>query len=123
MKIQERIAQFVMPGSPGAKFKKNFDKMLSRLELPQHIKEQSNISQVTEEAKDEDYLTLLKGGRYHIIPSFFALVKELKKANRNFAIVFRSFGTELEAVMTEFNAYDLFKSIGCVKESMFVSME
>jgi len=125
MKIQERINQFVMPDNPGAKFKKNFDKMLSKLELPQHIKDQLNITTTEEEVKNEDidYLTLLKGGRYYLIPSFFALVKELKNANRDFAIVFRSFGTELKPVIAEFNAYELFRAVGCVKESMFVSME
>ena len=41
----ERIEQFVKPGSPGVKFKKIFDKMLTRLELPKHVKEQLGISQ------------------------------------------------------------------------------
>ena len=125
---------FVKPGNSGVKFKKNFDKMLAKLELPKHVKDQLGISQpgpaaeaskdpakedvknpppvpgaIPEEAEVEtdnkiDYLKLLQSGRYHIIPSFFSLVRSLKKAKREFAIVFRSFGIDLKGVVAEFNA-------------------
>ena len=45
MKIAELIEQFVKPGNPGAKFKKSYDKMLAKLELPKHVKDQIGVSQ------------------------------------------------------------------------------
>eukprot|EP00826_Nyctotherus_ovalis_P053976 TRINITY_DN7048_c0_g1_i1.p3 TRINITY_DN7048_c0_g1~~TRINITY_DN7048_c0_g1_i1.p3 ORF type:complete len:204 (-),score=33.67 TRINITY_DN7048_c0_g1_i1:949-1560(-) len=121
-RIAERIRQFVMPGNPGAKFKKNFDKMLSKLELPEHIK-QSMTEEVKEEKAAEitDYLSLLKGGRHHFIPSFFALIKALMSENREFAIVFRSFDTDLKAAILEFNAYLGLLIVECVKAFTYAS--
>ncbi len=144
-KRNEKIEQFVKPGNPGAKFRKIYDKMLARLELPKHVKEQLGLSQTTgapitaaaeppkesppvnpvkediknppaipatipeeEETKDAekmDYKTVLQNGRYQLIPSFFNMVRTLKREKREFAIVFRSFGKDLKPVVAEFNAY------------------
>ncbi len=135
----EKIETFPKPGNPGVKFKKVYEKMLARLELPKHVKEQLGISQVAplqaapaektetvppakeEEAKklpveaipeeaeggkekEVDYKTVLGGGRYHLIPSFFSLVRALKKAKREFAVVFRDFSSDIKYVIAEFNA-------------------
>ena len=51
-KIDEKISLFVKPGNPGVKFKKNFDKMIGKLELPKNIKEQ--LDENEEEKKNED---------------------------------------------------------------------
>ncbi len=45
-KISEKLALFIKPGNPGAKFKKVYDKMLANLELPKHVKEQLGLSPV-----------------------------------------------------------------------------
>lgn len=55
------------------------------------------------EGKDE-VRELLKGGHYHIIPSFFSMMRALKKAKREFAIIFRTMGSDLGKVIAEFNA-------------------
>eukprot|EP01022_Parablepharisma_sp_SALTPOND_P006343 TRINITY_DN1258_c0_g1_i1.p1 TRINITY_DN1258_c0_g1~~TRINITY_DN1258_c0_g1_i1.p1 ORF type:complete len:615 (+),score=67.56 TRINITY_DN1258_c0_g1_i1:2162-4006(+) len=157
-KRNEKIEVFVKPGNPGAKFKKTYEKMLAKLELPKHVKEQLGVSQVPpaaepskEELKDPvkedvknppavpgtipeeaeggkdveniDYKTLLQNGRYYLIPSFFSMIRSLKKAKREFAIVFRSFGSDLKGAVAEFNAYSFYLcpsnnlNIDCVKES------
>jgi len=51
-----------------------------------------------------DYKTLLMNGRYHLIPSFFSLIRSLKKSKREFAVVFRTFGADIKGVIAEFNA-------------------
>jgi hypothetical protein len=44
-------------------------------------------------------------GKYHLIPSFFRTLIYLKKAKREFSIVFRTFGTDLSNVIFEFNKF------------------
>lgn len=44
-------------------------------------------------------------GRYHIIPSFFRMLMFLKKQKKEFAVAFRTFGSELENVVYEYNKF------------------
>lgn len=44
-------------------------------------------------------------GRYHIIPSFFRTLMYLKKNKKEFSIVFRTFGTDLNKTLFEFNKF------------------
>lgn len=44
-------------------------------------------------------------GKYFIVPSFFRTLMYLKKQKKEFAVVFRSFGTELDSVVWEFNKF------------------
>ena len=48
---------------------------------------------------------LFNNGRYHLIPSFFRLLMYMKKQKREFAIVFNTFGSELDNVIYEFNKF------------------
>ena len=47
--------------------------------------------------------TLFNEGRYHLIPSFFRLLMYMKKQKREFAVVFRSYGKQLDNVVYEYN--------------------
>jgi len=56
--------------------------------------------------QDQKYLMEMFGeGRYHIIPSFFRTIIFLKKQKREFAVVFRTFGDDLNKVTWEFNKF------------------
>ena len=44
-------------------------------------------------------------GRYHIIPSFFRMLMFLKKQKKEFSVTFRTFGSELENVVYEYNKF------------------
>ena len=44
-------------------------------------------------------------GKYHLIPSFFRTLMYLKKQKREFAVVFRTFGSDSENVIHEFNKF------------------
>ena len=44
-------------------------------------------------------------GKYHILPSFFKMMINLKKLKREFAIVFRSFDGDMQNIIYEFNKY------------------
>ena len=43
--------------------------------------------------------------RYHLIPSFFRTLIYLKKAKKEFSIIFRSFGSDIHNVAFEFNKF------------------
>lgn len=42
-------------------------------------------------------------GKFHLIPSFFRTLVYNKKQKREFAVVFRSMGNELDKIVWEFN--------------------
>ena len=44
-------------------------------------------------------------GRYHLVPSFFRTLMYLKKQKKEFSVIFRSFGTELDPVIWEYNKF------------------
>ena len=44
-------------------------------------------------------------GKYHLIPSFFRTLIFLKKQKREFAVVFRTFGEDLDNIVWEYNQF------------------
>ena len=44
-------------------------------------------------------------GKYFMVPSFFRTLMYLKKQKKEFSVVFRSFGTELDPVIWEYNKF------------------
>lgn len=88
--------------------------MIRVLSLPKPICEDYNLLPEEEKKEevpgdDEDEKDLIRKifpiGKMLLIPSFFRMIQELKKNKREFAIVFRTFGHELETVIDEFNLY------------------
>lgn len=49
--------------------------------------------------------TLFGEGKYFLVPSFFRTLMYLKKQKKEFAVVFRSFGTEIDQVVWEYNRF------------------
>ena len=90
--------------------------MLRLLTLPKPICEEYNLLPEEEKKEDsnpnledEDEKELIRrifdSGRMLLIPSFFRLIQELKKNKKEFAIIFRTFGSELKDVVDEFNMF------------------
>jgi predicted ATPase len=44
-------------------------------------------------------------GKFHLIPSFFRTLVYNKKQKREFSVIFRSMGDEVEKVIWEFNQF------------------
>lgn len=128
--IKEKLQLFPNKGNPGAKFASSFQKMLKNLLLPSATREALHISEdvlsKTEETpiaaedvtckevenilkfsegkpEEEHWLKLFTEGKFNLVPSFFKLLSGLKKAKREYALVFRSFGSELPDVVFELN--------------------
>ena len=55
--------------------------------------------------EEEKVKELFRGARFNIIPSFFKTLSFLRKSKREFAIVFRTFGQDLDDVILEFNRF------------------
>ncbi|GAA6223727.1 uncharacterized protein LOC108884669 [Lates japonicus] len=73
----------------GRRFRGLLDAHLDLLRWPEGVKEHKELS-----VKGED------GRLYHwILPSFFQLLKDLAQEGREFAILFRTFGTDLPRVL------------------------
>jgi hypothetical protein len=50
-------------------------------------------------------MSIFGEGKYYLIPSFFRTLIYLKKAKKEFAIVFRTYGNEINNVVFEFNKF------------------
>ena len=60
--------------------------------------------------EDENKDVLFKqfsDGRCYILPSFYQMMMYLKRKNKDFAIIFRSYGEDSEKVINEFNRFCL----------------
>lgn len=62
-----------------------------------------------EESKEkEDFkilMTIFGEGKYHLVPSFFRTLIYLKKAKKEFSILFRTFGGDLGNTVFEYNRF------------------
>lgn len=56
--------------------------------------EEENSNKLSLEQKMK--MTMFGEGRYHLTPSFFRTLIQLKKQKREFAVVFRTFGSDLD---------------------------
>ncbi|KAL6060369.1 GST N-terminal domain-containing protein [Balamuthia mandrillaris] len=79
-KRHDLTRKFTLEGSPGQAFRKYYDNLFQSL------------------AAEE-------GKQHYIIPAFFELILHLVMLKQPFLIVFRSFGTDLEKVVEEFNKF------------------
>ena len=98
------ISEFCQHGKPGFKFKSLFDKMLKQLSLPKVVCEEFGFGQ--EDRKDPHPLhSLFANAKTYLIPGFFRTIMALKKAKRDFAVLFRTFGRDVENVAFEFTQF------------------
>ena len=105
------LTEFTAHGQPGYRFKNSLDKMSRCLLLPKSVIEEMEVA--NEEDKEEDYEgsegnkmnKLFAGGKVFIVPSLFRLLLSLRKSKREYAILFRTFGTDLSECVMEFNSF------------------
>lgn len=107
-----RVPNFTSVG-PGRKFREVLEKHLALLRWPADLPEDKEFS-----VKGED------GNLYHwILPSFFQLLQDLASQGREFAILFRTFGTDLPRVLAVVHralmqgAHPLFPDLPALKVS------
>ncbi|XP_028265934.1 uncharacterized protein LOC114438638 [Parambassis ranga] len=98
----------------GRRFRGILEEHLELLRWPDGVKGDKDLS-----VKGED------GRRYHwILPSFFQLLRDLAQEGREFAVLFRTFGTDLPRVLTAVSralnegAHPLFPDIPDLKLSV-----
>ncbi len=134
MKRVKHICDIVEPGNPGnsAKFRKQFDDFRKRLRCEEKIqidyglkldngrldektliqKEDPGFAELEEDHGEEDkkikFRRIFKNSYFKIILSFFDMMIALKKAKREFAVVFRFFGhsdDDKQEFLYEFNSF------------------
>ena len=96
MEIQEKI----LNGEP------LWDEESKKEEEMDEDAEMDESNQPKKLSQEQKYLLEMFGeGKYHLIPSFFRTLITLKKQKREFSVVFRTFGQELDKVVWEFNRF------------------
>lgn len=132
MKKAKLICDIVEPSNPGFKFKKQFEDMRKKLRVDDKIqqdfglkldntkldekllltKEETKFTQLKEEDKLTEKKTkfrrIFKNSYHKIILSFYGMMISLRKAKRDFCIVFRFFGhddEDIEEFFYEFNSF------------------
>merc|ERR1719253_201285 len=99
---------FTAKGEPGQKFRGVYDQLVKNLTVPNGVKKAFQIDKVRMDEKDPAVVkdpsqspaqTLVRFGRYRIIPSFLAFLVSLSKEQRSdVTVVLRCFS---EALLTE----------------------
>merc|ERR1711964_220115 len=72
--------------------KEEVDKLCDRMKLPERFR-----------GEDATKIGLKK--TYYILPSFFRLIQQLTEEGREFSVIFRTFGTDLPEIISEYNAF------------------
>jgi len=81
------------PGHPGEALRPQYEKYLSMMRVSETVAG----SKRAKELHCPEF--------HHLLPSFFHCVLELSKAGRDFRVIFRTFGVDLENVKEEWNAF------------------
>lgn len=118
---REEMQTFIRPSAPGSKLKADFDKLNRDINLPKAAIEELGVNPANQRGGDElniaeeannDYdlnkdplKEIFRDGKYHILPSFFKMMINLKKLKREFAVVFRSYDAEMQNLIYEFNKF------------------
>lgn len=90
-----KLLEFI--SNEGRKFKSNYDKLFKSMRLPANAKVKGDISDKLREAYENR--------RLNAIPAFFKTMLYLKKRKRDFSIIFRTHGRELNTLIEEFNNF------------------
>ena len=90
---QELKVKFTHDGQPGESLAHIVQDLTERISLPEALR-----------AACADF-PFLADGFYHIIPAYFHTLEHLVAAGQPFGVVFRTFGSDLPAIMEEHNMY------------------
>ena len=96
----DKMNKFVDKGEPGEMFNEAYHAILDKMKIPKDVLDQINDGQYGEDLKP-----LYKSGYNFVFPSLFITMIRLQQQGRDFSIVFRSFGTDSDCVIKEFNAF------------------
>ena len=102
-KIREsQILKFLDQGQPGEKLHKKYLEILEKVKVPQKIMDEIN----KENSKYPSfYKELYLNGYIFIFYSLFRLMIELQNKNRIYTLIFRTFGTDFDDAIKEFNSF------------------
>ena len=92
--------KFIDKNSPGEFFHNNIIQILENLKIPEELKNDINNGKYPECFKE-----IYSNGYFFIFKSFFKSIIKLKEKNRNFSIIFRSFGGDVLDLINEFNEF------------------
>ena len=99
-KRRELTDKFTDKNSPGEYFHNNINQILENLKISEELKNDINNGKYPECFKE-----IYSNGYFFIFKSFFKSIIKLKEKNRDFSIIFRSFGGDILDLINEFNEF------------------
>eukprot|EP00897_Mesotaenium_endlicherianum_P002552 jgi/Mesen1/2324/ME000155S01417 len=95
IKVQRQALKrtFTEPGQPGDMFRGVYERLMSALRVPEESVAAMRAARLGD------------GHEVVLLPSFFELLRHLAAQRRDFAVVFRTFGTDLPEIAAELNLF------------------
>ena len=98
--IRQLTNEFVDKKSPGEYFSNNIKEILEKLKVPDNI-----INDINNEQYNFFFKELYSNGYFFTFKSFFNSIIKLKERRRDFSIIFRNFGGDIDYIVKEFNLF------------------
>lgn len=101
---------FTNPGAIGEQCRESYELLMNAMQIPSHLREHCISypffsNEFTKSSTTTTTKNISSPATYHIIPSFFHLIKFLDSKNVDFRIIFRTFGNDIHAVTEEYNVF------------------
>lgn len=93
LRRKNAIWTFTDPGQPGEQLREKLEQINQALALPEEVR-----------GTEKAVAAGLTGPTVQLLPSFLHMLRELKRRERSFTLIFRTFGHDLEMVEKELNA-------------------
>lgn len=111
--VTERSSRFTTTNEPGQKFRPMYEQMVRCLAVQKTVMKGLGLPKVIldeyslpEEDSADEAMSIVRFGRYQLLPSFFNLLIVLQREARQFSIVFHSFNhAELDALQKEITMF------------------
>ena len=102
-KMREKVyLKFIEKGQPGEKLHDKYIEILNKVKIPKNIMEEIN----KENSKYPSfYKDIFFNDYIFIFHSLFRSMLELKNKNRQFVLIFRTFGSDFNNVIKEYNSF------------------
>ena len=98
--IRQLTNEFVDKKSTGEYFSNNIKEILEKLKVPDNI-----INDINNEQYNFFFKELYSNGYFFTFKSFFNSIIKLKERRRDFSIIFRTFGGDIDYIVKEFNLF------------------
>ncbi|RYG57358.1 hypothetical protein EON66_00590, partial [archaeon] len=99
------LNKFTHTDQPGAAYRPLYERLLRANELPAKAHDGSHVGAPHHRTPSAELQARWDRGYYNLLPAYFQLLGHLCSSGRRFVLAFRTFGTDLTAVVEEHNMW------------------